>query len=287
MSSHHHRSRLHFLLCLYYHSRDAITLAAISAIVVGFTDLSGTLDTESVPWKFALWLTGINPSTIVRVWQVMIGMLPTRTRKGTGKGGELSSISKKADKQEEEEGGDMSRNQKRFICHELIHTITGFYHIIPLQGLVWMAIINFPLWFAHLDLCMSEKGLLVGVGSLSSSTSPRKNMARSIDKRSHQVVQNDHDPLVVFSIMIYVFGVFFRGQSFLLSGAGVVIMSLPFTRRKAAFSVAVTVPPLVVLFALEHFTIMSEMETWHNAVHSLSHMALHVAVNSLFKHHVA
>jgi hypothetical protein len=283
MSSHHHRSRLHFLLCLYYHSRDAITLATISAIVVRFTDLSGSLDTESAPWMRVLWLTGINPSTILRVWQVMIGMLPfpssPRTRKGTGTGGELSSSSKKADKQEEE--GDMSRNQKRFICHELIHTSTGFYHIIPLQGLVWMAMINFPLWFAHLDLCMSEKELLVG--SLSSSTSPRKNMA----KRSHRVVQNDHDPLVVFSIVIYVFGLFFRGQSFLLSGAGVVIMSLPFTRRKAAFSVAATVPPLVVLFALEHFTIMSDMETWHNAVHSLSHMALHVAVNSLFKHHVA
>jgi hypothetical protein len=284
MSSHHHRSRLHFLLCLYYHSRDAITLAAISAIVVGFTDLSGSLDIESVPWKFVLWLTGINPSTILRVWQVMIGMLPFPSS-GTGAGGELSSSSKKADKEEEE--GDMSRNQKSFICHELIHTITGFYHIIPLQGFVWMAMINFPLWFAHLDLCMSEKELLVGVGSLSSSTFPRKNMARSIEKRSHQVVQNDHDPLVVFTIVIYVFGVFFRRQSFLLSGAGVVIMSLPFTRRKAAFSVAATVPPLVVLFALEHFTIMSEMETWHNAVHSLSHMALHVAVNSLFKHHVA
>ena len=117
------------------------------------------------------------------------------------------------------------------------------------------------------------------------------NMPRSssiggrFNKQSHQAV--DRDPLVVFSLVIYVFGAFFRGQSFLLSGAGVVIMSLPFTRRKADFSVAATVPPLVVLFLLEHYTIMNEMDTWHNVVHSLSHVVLHCTVNMLFKHHVA
>ncbi len=174
-----------------------------------------------------------------------------------------------------------SYNQQRFICHELIHTITGFYHFFPLQGLVWMAMINFPLWFAHLDLCMSEKEL--------KRKNKNMNMTGSsidrIDKQPHPVV--NHDPLVEFSLVIYVFGAFFRGQSFLLSGAGVMIMSLPFTRRKADFSVAATVPPLVVLFFLEHYTIMNEMDTWHNVVHSLSHMVLHCTVNMLFKHHVA
>ncbi len=137
---------------------------------------------------------------------------------------------------------------------------------------MWMAMINFPLWFAHLDLCMSEK--------------ERKNMP-SPSKKSHQAVPVNHDPLVVFSLVIYVFGAFFRGQSFLLSGAGVVIMSLPFMRRKVDFSVAATVPPLAVVFFLEQYTIMNEMDTWYNVVHSLSHMVLHCTVNMLFKHHVA
>jgi len=175
----------------------------------------------------------------------------------------------------------MSQRQKRFICHELLHTITAFYHYFPLQGLVWMAIINFPLWFVHLDLCMREKELLL-------ASSPRKNTSKracSFDKQSALAVQ--HDPLVLFSLVIYMFGVISRGQSFLLSGVGVVIMSLPFTRRKAAFSVAATVPPLVILFFLEHYTIMNEMDTFHNVVHSLSHVVLHLTVNNLFKHHVA
>jgi len=278
----HPRSNLNFLLYPYYNSKDAIALVAIAAFVVRFTDLSGSLVTDSVPWTIVLWLTGINPWTISRAWQVMISMIfrfrrPT-TSPGPGttktKGGNLHI----QQQQQQQGGGGMSQKQQRFIWHELIHTITGFYHFFPLQGLVWMAMINFPLWFAHLDLCMSEK--------------ERKNVPPgSVDrfnKQSPQVaVVADHDPLVVFSLVIYVFGAFFRGQSFLLSGAGVVIMSLPFTRRKADFSVAVTVPPLVMLFLLEHYTIMNEMDTWHNVVHSLSHMVLHVAVNNLFKHHVA
>ncbi len=111
----------------------------------------------------------------------------------------------------------------------------------------------------------------------------RKNATSKVE-RSHLVAQRD--PLVAFGVAIFVFGVLSRGQSFLLSGVGVVIMSLPFTRRKAAFSVAATIPPLVVLFALEHFTIMNEMDTLHNVVHSISHITLHMTVNSLFKHHV-
>lgn len=260
-----------------YYSRDAIVLATISALVVQFTDLSGSLDTDSASWIIVLWLTSINPSTISRLWQVLV-MIPSSFPKA----------SKCGVRDSDSQQGAMSRKQKRFICHEVLHTITGFYHYYPLQGLVWMAMINFPLWFAHLDLCMREKEdeLVLQV----SSSSPRKDMSskRKIDrfeKQSHLLAQRD--PLVVFSLAIYMFGVFFRGPSFLLSGAGVVIMSLPFTRRKVAFSVAATVPPLVILFFLEHYTIMNEMDTWHNVVHSLSHITLHMAVNSLFKHHVA
>ena len=265
----HPRSNFNFLLYPYYESKEAIALVAIAAFIVRFTDLSGSLETDSVPWTIVLWLTGINPWTISRVWQVVMSKVQPPTYPETTKGSNLHM-------QHHQQGG-MSYGQQRFIWHELIHTITGFYHYFPLQGLVWMAMINFPLWFAHLDLCMSEK--------------ERKHMPRprsSIDrfnKQSHQAV--DHDPLVVFSLVIYAFGAFFRGQSFLLSGAGVVIMSLPFTRRKADFSVAATVPPLVVLFLLEHYTIMNEMDTSHNVVHSLSHVVLHCTVNNLFKHHVA
>ena len=232
---------------------DAIALATISALAVHFTDICSidTVAHSSVSWNLVLWISGINPLTISRLWQVI--MAP---RYG---------------------GAIMSQKQKRFICHELIHTITGFYHYFPSQGLVWMAIINFPLWFAHLDLCMREKELI----TMSASG---KDMSRKI-KQSTLVAQH-HDPLVFFSSVLYMFGVVIRGQRFLLSGAGVAIMSLPFMRRKAAFSVAATVPPLVVLFGLEHYTIMNELDTLHNVVHSVSHIVLHVAVNNLFKHHV-
>ena len=146
---------------------------------------------------------------------------------------------------------------------------------------MWLAIVNFPLWFAHLDLCMKEKELQ-GQHKLS----PYKSTSsRSSAYRFNSVIAQ-RDPLVTFSLLIYTIGVLLRGQSFLLSGVGVVVMSLPFLRRKAAFSVAATVPPLVILFVLEHYTVMNEMDKWHNVVHSLSHITLHVTVNNLYKHHV-
>ena len=270
-------------------SRDAIALATFSALLVQFTDLSGSLDTDNVTWMIILWLTGINPSTISRVWLVIQTLLLSHPiPKASRNLHRRDSPTTKPLLSDQAVMMTMSSKNRRFICHELIHTITGFYHYFPFDGLVWIAIVNFPLWFAHLDLCMREKEQMQQF----SSSSPYKNdpstvgsAAGRFDRQSCQV-QVQRDPLVAFSLIVYSIGVLFRGQSFLLSGAGVVIMSLPFLRRKADFSVAATVPPLVVLFGLEHYTIMNGMDTWHNVVHSLSHVALHVTVNNLFKHHV-
>jgi len=51
------------------------------------------------------------------------------------------------------------------------------------------------------------------------------------------------------------------------------------------FAVAVKVVPLAVLFLLEHLTIMCEMDSCHNAVHTISHYVIHNIVNDLHVHY--
>eukprot|EP00558_Chaetoceros_sp_UNC1202_P009861 CAMPEP_0197236240 /NCGR_PEP_ID=MMETSP1429-20130617/3423_1 /TAXON_ID=49237 /ORGANISM="Chaetoceros sp., Strain UNC1202" /LENGTH=116 /DNA_ID=CAMNT_0042694995 /DNA_START=219 /DNA_END=569 /DNA_ORIENTATION=- len=108
----------------------------------------------------------------------------------------------------------------------------------------------------------------------------------SSDMSSKTTSKPQHDPLVLLGIALYTHGCMSRGPSYLLSGSGLVPLALPFAKRKVDYSIAINMIPLGVLFVLEHVTIMSGMDNIHNAVHSLSHYAIHKTVSDLYVKHV-
>ncbi len=169
-------------------------------------------------------------------------------------------------------GGDSSlQYQTCFILHDVVHNLTAFaYHVIPMPIFVWIALLNFPLWFRQLDLAMSNKERSLASGMMSSK---RPNKPK-------------HDPLLLFGMVVYSFGCLARGSSYLLSGSALVPLTLPFTKRKFDSSVANNMIPMFVLFLLEHMTIMSGMDNAHNAVHTLSHYAIHKMVSDLYMNYV-
>ncbi len=97
-----------------------------------------------------------------------------------------------------------------------------------------------------------------------------------------------HDPLLLLCgiMVVYSFGCWARGYSYILSGSAVFPLAFPFTKRKFDSTVVVNnLIPSSVIFLLEHVTIMSGMDNMHKAVHTVSHYAVHKMVNDLYVNH--
>jgi len=237
-------------------SKEAIVLATLSALVVQFTDLSGGYEQADLPWTIVLCISSISPWTISHLYSLL-----------------TSTTSSIQQRDRRYRGGDSSSQYRTsFILHDAVHNLTAFaYHIIPMPIFAWIALLNFPLWFGQLDLAISNKEQSLASGMMSSKRRPNK--------------PNKHDPLLLFGMVVYSFGCLARGSSYMLSGSAFVPLAFPFTKRKFNSSVANNMIPLSVLFLLEHMTITSGMENMHNAVHTLSHYAIHKMVSDLYVNH--
>jgi hypothetical protein len=236
---------------------EAIVLAAVSLLVARFTDLSGGYERADLPWMMALCFSSISPCTISHLYRLF-----TTSR---------TSSSIQSDRRRR--SAYSSPYQTRFILHEVVHNFTACaYHAIPMPIFVWMAMLNFPLWFGQLDLAISNKEQLLASGMMSSKA---PNKAK-------------HDPLLVFGMLVYSYGCISRGISYILSASFLVPLTFPFMNKKREFdfSVALNMIPMFALFLLEHMTIMHGMDNMHNAVHTLSHYAVHRKVRDLYVNHV-
>jgi hypothetical protein len=255
-------------VCYY---REVIALTIVSALVVQLVDIgqenyAGQLYTVSQPWKSILSLSSISPWTVMNAFR----LLQTSSAGSGGGGGGDGSMKKKL------------YRQKWFIIHDIIHNLTAFlYHTVPVPIFVWVALMNFPLWFALIDRGMSEKD--------ETTKDDQKYDPEIEDKTTWQLIDNafdrfreEQDPLFGVSVIIYICGCIVRGQSYLLSASCLINISLPFTRRRVDNSVAVNAIPLTILFSLEHLSILYEMHAWHNVVHTFSHFAIHKVINDLY-----
>ena len=250
---------------LYFH--QALLLVASSILVVQFTDISGAYDPAPLIWKIALCFSSISPWTITSLYKLIKKHSNDRIKKNN----------------------HIFQYRKLFMFHDLVHNFTAFfYHYINLSIFAWIGMMNFPFWFLHLDQVMSLKERMTSgkknddVGK-DRSTSMGAYMVKNV--KSH-IMQEQTDPLLVLGIVVFGCGCICRGSSYLLSGSALVPLSFPFTRRKFNFAVTGLMVPMGVLFMLEHITIMYEMDTFHNAVHMVSHYYIHKMINDLYVHHV-
>ena len=237
-------------------SNEVIVLATLSALVVQFTDLSGGYEQADLPWMIVLCFSSISPWTLSHLYRLLTDTWRTS-----------SSIERDG----RYRGGDSSPYRTRFMLHDIVHNLTAFaYHAMPMPIFAWISLLNFPLWFGHLDLAISnrERPRASGMMSLKRPNKPK------------------HDPLLLCGMVVYSFGCWARGNSYLLSGSALVPLAFPFTKRKYDSSVANNMIPMFVLFLLEHVTIMSGMDNMHNAVHTLAHYLIHKMVSDLYVNHV-
>ncbi len=159
--------------------------------------------------------------------------------------------------------------RRRYTIHELIHNTAGFcHHLVPFSSFVWIAMINFPLWFSQMDRAMLQKDPV--------SQSKSSNVSNNILFQQH--------PLFVVSLVAYAIGGVLRGESYILSASGIVTLALSFVRRNVPKGVALNIIPLGFLFVLEHHSVMNETRYSH-FIHLVSHFALHKATNDIYTHY--
>ena len=240
-------------------SNEVIVLATLSALVVQFTDLSGGYEQQDgLPWKIVLCFSSISPWSVSRLHH-------------------LSTIIWKNSSNFQRDGRRHDRDdyssphaaayRTRFILHEVVLNLTSCgYHALEMPIFLWIAMLNYPLWFGQLDLAISNKERSLTSGAMSSK---RPNKPK-------------HDPLLLCGMVVYSFGCWARGYSYILSGSAMFPLAFPFTKRKFDSTVVNNLIPLSVIFLLEHVTIMSGMGNMRNVVHTVSHYVVHKMVNDLY-----
>ncbi len=239
---------------------EAIGLLLISFMIVQVTDLGNAqrvslLHSISFPYLLLLSSSSFSPWLISRI---QLFTCPTSTSSHLNNRDILSSMS----------------GRRRYTIHELIHNTAGFcHHLVPFSIFVWIAMINFPLWFAQMDRAMLKKD-------------PRwKSELKSVSsKASHNILFQQH-PLFVVSLVAYIIGGALRGESYILSASGIVTLSLSFVRQNVPTEVALNIIPLSFLFVLEHHSVICETKYSH-FIHLVSHFALHKATNDIYTHYI-
>jgi len=241
------------------HSKEVLSLITVSVLVLNFIEATnknyaGELYVTSQPWKFLLSLSSVSPWTLSNMFQLI-------------KPFSLSIESKNLAKYSKGETDQFLRNRKLFIMHDIIHNLTALmYHTVPMPIFAWVAMVNFPFWFALIDRALSRKEGAVFKG---------KNMWSS--------TMQQQDPLLVVSIVMCALCAYKQGEEYLLSAACLVHLSLPFVRREIEVSVLKQAIPLGLLFFLEHFSIMFELHFCHNVVHIFAHFGIHKFINHVYE----
>ena len=257
---------------------DAIAILAISAIVVQLTDMGSDQREEllhavhSIPLSMMLIVTSVSPWIVPR--------LISQSRLVT------SSLFANDDKNNKSDRlpVQVSSSQIRFNVHEGIHNLTAlFHHSVPLSIFVWIAMINFPFWFAQIYRAVYEKEERASASNCQESGESDNVKEQHQHKNTFASAPKYH-PLVIFSWIVYVLGVMVRGESYILSAAGIVTLALPLLRCHVDLAVAINLIPLGILFILEHYSITNELKS-SQAFHIMGHFALHKAANDWYVHY--
>lgn len=238
-------------------AQEVIAVLTLSYAVTKFIEVTnenygGQLYRTSQSWKSILSFSSISPWTFMNAYYLLRDLALFRGPS------EIISKEKKL----------ILRNEQLFIVHDIIHNFTAFmFHTVPMPIFAWLAMMNFPLWFALIDRSMRRKHQLI--------------LKRKKDINTSSLLLQQ-DPLLMISMLIYAYGAISQGQEYLLSATGLIHLSIPFCQRIIETSIIRSAIPISILFCMEHGSIVLGNETCHNLVHTLAHFAIAKFVNNVY-----
>lgn len=192
---------------------EAATVAAVSALVVKFTDIGfefyeGELFSTSWPWKIALCFSSASPWTLRNAFQYLL-QSKTRPKEKQRSVTSQTDFSKHGTSTPSTplDVHHPNRDKVIFMIHDLLHNFAAIaHHAYPSPFLAWLALINFPLWFSLIDRAITRKEMQHHNNKNESTAFVHVTLFGKSN-----CMQVNQDPLFLFALAIYVYGTVIRG----------------------------------------------------------------------------